>query len=62
MTMPGPGDETLEHLVRIAMVDKAYAWWAAGNYEKINPHGCGNMRDRLKQRMLQEKEKQDGQV
>ena len=48
----------LEHLVRMALVDKQYAWWAAKNYASLNPSDCKDMPDQLKQRMLALKEKQ----
>lgn len=44
-------ERTLEHLVRLAAADKAYSWWAAGHYQRLDPHELGDMRDRLVERM-----------
>lgn len=50
----------LDHLVRLAKTPgwKAYAWGAAKEFEKINPHDLRGMQDAVKQRMTAEKEKQ----
>lgn len=51
-------DAILEHLVSLAMTPgwKEYSWWAAKNYAKINPRELAEMPQRLKERMLKEKE------
>lgn len=54
----GNPESIIDHLVRIAKVDKHYAWWAAKNYAKINPHECSGIPDQLTKRMLELKEKQ----
>lgn len=53
-------DAILEHLVSLAMTPgwKEYSWWAAKNYAQINPAELADMPQRLKERMLQQKEKQ----
>lgn len=49
-------DRILAHLVRMAKVDKHYAWWAAKNYARLNPHECSDMPERLTAHMLKLKE------
>lgn len=51
-------DAVLEHLVRLAKNPgwKQYAWHAAKEFESINPYDLFGMQQKLKERMLQEKE------
>lgn len=53
-------DFVLNHLVRLAKQPawKQEAWYAAKQFESINPYDLHGMQDALKQRMLAEKEKQ----
>lgn len=45
----------LQHLARMAQVDKAYAWWSAHLYAEIHPELAG-MPDKLAEHMNQAKE------
>lgn len=49
-------DRVLEHLVKMARVDKQYSWWSAKNFAAINPFDLADIPDRLKKQMLQEKQ------
>jgi hypothetical protein len=53
-------DRILEHLVTMAKTPgwKQYAWHAAKKYEGIDPHHLKGMQDKLKERMLKEKDQQ----
>lgn len=55
---PNHRQKILDHLVRLARDPgwKAYAWHAAKDYERINPHDLKGLQQELKERMLKEKE------
>lgn len=61
MTQPtDQRQQILDRLVRLAHLPawKAWAWHAAKEFEQINPYDLKNLQEELKQRMQQEKEKQ----
>ena len=41
----------LAHLVRMAKLNKSYAWWAAKNYAALHPDELGEMPQMLTQAM-----------
>ena len=41
----------LAHLVRMAKLDKSYAWWAAKHYAALHPEELGEMLQMLTQAM-----------
>lgn len=49
--MTSIADEYLEHCVKLAEMDKHYAWWAAKNYATMMPWLLADLPGRLKQRM-----------
>lgn len=53
-------DKILEHLVAMAKTPgwKQYAWHAAKRYEELDPYQLKGMQDKLKERMLKEKDQQ----
>lgn len=54
-------DAVLNHLVQLAKTPgwKAYAWGAAKDFERINPHDLQGMQEALKQRMTAEKDEDE---
>lgn len=44
--------KVLAHLVKMAKLDKKYAWWAANHYAEICPHDLAEMPALLTREML----------
>lgn len=44
--------QTLSHLIKMAKLDKKYAWWAANHYAKLHPDELGEMPALLTSAML----------
>ncbi len=49
--MSAPLVEFLGHCVKLAALDKHYAWWAAKHYATLAPWLLADLPERLKQRM-----------
>lgn len=45
--------KVLAHLVKMAKLDKSYAWWAAKHYAELCPHELGELPQLLTAAMLE---------